>query len=102
MAEGNGDGKQDTVRKLNFAKKAKEPVKEPEQDTSPEDDKPKDNDGDEFDWVWEVASFREVFSFFSKVFETAGYGDVQLDETDHMAIGYLFRLLEKRSRLVQP
>lgn len=88
--------------KLNFAKKHKETVSEREQEAPPEDEEPKDNDGDVFDWEWEVASFKEVFSFFSKVFETAGYGDVELDETDHMAIGYLFRLLEKRSRLVQP
>ena len=73
------EGKTDTVRKLNFAKKAKEPAKEEARDTSPEDEKPKDNDGDPYDWEWEVASFMEVFDFFSKYFEAVGYGDAKLE-----------------------
>jgi len=44
----------------------------------------------------------EVFGFFSKYFETVGFGDAKLAESDALAVSYLFRLLEKRSRLLQP
>jgi len=102
MAEGNGDGKQDTVRKLNFAKKAKEPVKEPEQDTSPEDEEARDGDGDIFKWELELSGVAGILEFMEEVFNVVGDGSLEFTTSYGYAVGDLMRLCAKRLRLIQP
>lgn len=102
LSEGKEDDKQDPVVKLNFAKNRKEPVKEEAQEASPEDDKPRDGDGDIFEWEMELSGVAGILDFMEEVFNVVGDGSLEFTTSYGYAVGDLMRLCAKRLRLIQP
>jgi len=96
------NGKTDPVLKLSFAKKPKEPAKEEEQEAPPEDDKPRDGDGDIFEWEMELSGVAGILEFMEEVFNVVGDGSLEFTTSYGFAVGDLMRLCAKRLRLIQP